>query len=48
MTDERPKMKRVVLYLVEEDYNRLRAKLILTGKTVSAWLRDVIKQYLQS
>jgi hypothetical protein len=45
---ERKKMKRVILYIPEEDYNRLRAKLILTGRTVSAWFRDIVYKFLNS
>lgn len=40
------KHKRVVVYVPEEDYTRLRAKLILVGKTVSSWFREVIKKFL--
>jgi Ribbon-helix-helix protein, copG family len=40
------KQKRVTIYVPEEDYNKLRVKLILTGKTVSAWVRDLIKKFL--
>jgi hypothetical protein len=40
------KQKRVTIYVPEEDYNQLRAKLILTGKTVSEWIRIVIKNFL--
>jgi hypothetical protein len=40
------KLKRVVLYLSEDDYRKLRAKLILIGKSVSGWFREVVKKYL--
>lgn len=39
--------KRVVLYLNEEEYLELRAKLIIAGDTVSGWLREVIHEYLK-
>jgi hypothetical protein len=42
------KMKRVILYVPEEDYKQLRAKLILTGKTVSGWFRDIIYKFINS
>lgn len=40
------KNKRVIVYIPEEDYNKLRSKLILTGKTVSGWFREVVEWYL--
>ncbi len=40
------KQKRVVVYIPEEDYRTLRAKLILVGKTVSGWVREVIRSFL--
>ena len=40
------KHKRVVVYIPEEDYKTLRAKLIMLGETVSGWLRKIIKQFL--
>ena len=42
------KQKLVVVYIPEEDYRNLRAKLILVGLTVSAWVRKVIRQFLSS
>ena len=39
--------KRIVVYVPDEDYKRLRAKLILVGKSVSQWFRDVIRRYLR-
>lgn len=41
------KQKRVVVYMVNGDYKRLRAKLILLGKTVSGWVREIVKEFLQ-
>lgn len=41
------KLKRVSVYLDEEDYKRLRARLILRGKSVSGWLRGVIKEFIE-
>jgi hypothetical protein len=40
------KHKRVVVYIPEEDYKNLRSKLILLGKTVSGWIRKIIKDFL--
>jgi hypothetical protein len=40
--------KRVVVYIPEEDYRTLRAKLILVGKTVSGWFRELIKTFLKN
>lgn len=40
--------KRVVVYLDEDDYKKLRSKLILLGMTVSGWFRKVIKQFLEN
>lgn len=40
------KLKRVSVYLDEEDYKKLRAGLILNGKSVSGWLRGVIKEFI--
>lgn len=42
------KQKRVVVYLPEEDYKTLRAKLIVAGKTVSGWVRERIQQFLRN
>jgi len=42
------KHKRVVVYLPEEDYKTLRAKLIMLGKSVSGWLREIVKNFLSS
>lgn len=41
------KHKRVVVYIPEQDYLELRAKLIKLGKTVSGWVRDVIKKFIE-
>lgn len=40
------KQKRVVVYLPEDDYLKLRSKLILVGQTVSGWVRELIKEFL--
>ncbi len=48
MSDQDNKQKRVVVYVPEEDYNRLRAKLILKGFSVSKWFRKLVKDFLQS
>lgn len=39
--------KRVVVYISAEDHSRLRAKLILLGKTVSGWFRELVKGFLE-
>lgn len=41
------KQKRIVVYLPEDDYKELRAKLILMGTTVSEWFRKVMKDFIQ-
>lgn len=40
---------RTTIYLDESDYNQLRAALIVThnGKSVSEWIRSVIKSFLR-
>lgn len=45
MTD-RPRMRRVVVYVEEEDYSILRSRLILVGTSVSQWVREKIKEML--
>lgn len=40
------KQKRVVIYLPADQYQMLRAKLILRGKTVSQWFREKTKEFL--
>lgn len=40
------KQKRVVIYLPADQYQVLRAKLILHGKTVSQWFREKTKEFL--
>lgn len=40
------KQKRVVVYMPEDEYNALRAKLILMGKTVSGWFRSLVRTFL--
>lgn len=40
-------LRRVTFYVEEEDYKKLRAKLILSGLgSVSKWVRELIKRYL--
>lgn len=46
MSDKPKKMKRVIVYLEESTYNQLRAALILRDKTVSEWVRIIIKDFL--
>jgi hypothetical protein len=41
------KHKRVVLYIPEDKYNSLRAKLILIGQTVSGWFRKKVEEFLK-
>ncbi len=38
------KQKRVVVYIPENDYQKLRAKLILLGETVSGWFRKKVQE----
>lgn len=38
--------KRVTVYIDEEDYRKLRAKLILLGLTVSGWFRKIIRDFI--
>lgn len=45
---QKVKMHRVVLYIPEKDYVVLRSKLILIGKTVTAWFRDTVYKYLNN
>ena len=42
------KQKRIVIYISEDQYRQLRAKLIMLGKTVSGWFREIVKQFLES
>jgi len=41
------KQKRVVVYFPEGQHQRLRAKLLLLGKTVSQWFREKAKEFLR-
>jgi hypothetical protein len=41
-------MKRITLYVTEEEYNELRKKLIDCGKSASQWFREQITQFLKS
>lgn len=38
---------RIGLYVLEEKYRKLKAKLALKGTTVSAWLRDTIEEEIK-
>ena len=48
MYEQGRKQKRVVVYVPEEDYNKLRSKLMLTGMNVSKWFRNIVKEFLQA
>lgn len=39
-------MKRVTVYLEEEIYRLLKAKLALSGDNFSNWLRKIVKRYM--
>lgn len=39
--------QRFVIYMPKEDYRALRAKLIVNGITVSAWVRSKAKEELR-
>lgn len=41
------KMKRVSVWLDQEEYNKLRAYLLLQGKgmTASEWIRSVVRSF---
>ena len=39
-------VKRVVLYIEDKEYAKLRSKLILIGKTVSGWFRELVNDFL--
>ncbi len=41
------KQKRIVVYVPEDKYRELRAKLIMLGKTVSGWFREIVNQFLE-
>lgn len=41
------KQRKVVVYIPDDDYKNLRAKLILLGETVSGWFRQIIKTFLE-
>ena len=45
-TKQLPKQRRVVIYMPDDQYNELRARLIMEGKTVSSWFREVVKEVL--
>ena len=45
---ERIIQERVVVYISKEHYQKLRAKLILMGKTVSGWFREIVKDFLEN
>ena len=41
-------MKRLVVYIPEEDHKKLKAKLALMGNTITNWIRVSIKKFLKS
>jgi len=45
---EKIKQERVVIYIPKEQYQQLRSKLILIGKTVSGWFREKVKELLSN
>ena len=40
-------MKKVAVYIPEEDYRLIRAKLISRNRSFSGWIRLLIKEYLR-
>lgn len=40
------KQHRVVIYMAKEEYIKLRAKLLLKGKTVSSWFREQARKLI--
>lgn len=44
---EKVKTRKVIVYVEDESYTKLRSKLILQGKSVSAWMRDLIRDYIK-
>lgn len=40
------KQKKVVVYIPEDDYKALRIKLIQAEKSVSGWVREQIRKFL--
>lgn len=42
------KQKRVVIYIPEQEYLRLKSALSLEGKTVSGWFREMTAHYLKN
>lgn len=45
-SDTKPSYKRVNVTLADEEYTRLRSILILKKKSVSEWIRIIIKDFL--
>lgn len=41
------KHKRVVVYVPEDKYMKLRAVLLLMGKTVSGWFRELVDKMIK-
>lgn len=39
--------KRVVVYIEEQQYRKLKSKLALLGLSVSAWVREKIDEFLK-
>lgn len=42
------KQKRVVIYIPEQEYLKLKSALSLEGKTVSGWFREMTAKYLKN
>lgn len=41
------KIKKIVVYVHEDDYRALRARLVLTGQSFSGWIRKKMSQFLE-
>ena len=46
MKPEPRKQKKVTIYIPEDEYVALRMKLLVAGKTVSGWVREIIRKFL--
>lgn len=42
------KTRKVVVYIPEEHHKRLKSRLALLGQSVSEWVRDKIKVFLNT
>lgn len=40
--------KRIVVFVDKEDYKQLKAKIIMMETTLTAWLRKVVKEFIQN